>query len=130
LSSTERRTRLRFPLNTQLRFQVVRSGHGKLIEGTGQVDNISSKGLAFRSETPLARGQRLTVSIDWPAMLNENCLLRLTVEGTVIRTTAPQVVMSIENHGFRTAGRAPTDVRQELADVARTIQNLVPARFS
>jgi hypothetical protein len=45
------RTRLRFPLDMDLQFQISRNG--KSISGRGQVVNISSKALAFRTEGPI-----------------------------------------------------------------------------
>ena len=72
----ERRRHLRFPVDAELRYQIVRRGTGKLVSGTGQVDNISSRGLAFRADRPLQSGMRLRVSIGWPAKLDE-CKLRL-----------------------------------------------------
>ena len=96
----DRRTRLRFPLDMDLRFQVSR--YGKSMSGTGQVVNISSKALAFRTGGPLHPGMRLSVSVAWPAKLKE-CKLRLAFEGVVLRTRDGLVVATIERPQFRTS---------------------------
>ena len=127
LPNHERRQRLRFPLDTELRYQVIRRGHGEPIRGTGHVENISSKGLAFHTDGLLERGLRLSVSMAWPARLDNQCILRLVFEGLVLRTRGNLVVVSIEQPEFRTAGKIAAAARQELAGVARGIGALHPS---
>lgn len=129
MSISDRRTRVRFPLNAELRFHVIRRGQGRLVEGSGDVVNMSSKGLAFRTELPLERGQRLAISMAWPALLDEKCHLRLALEGTVVRREGSLVAMAIESHDFRTSGRAGAAARQELEAIARTIEPLFTPRL-
>jgi hypothetical protein len=104
-ANPDRRTHLRFPLETDLRFQA--SWRGKSISGQGQVVNISSKALAFRTEGPLYSGMRLKASVAWPAKLDE-CKLRLVFVGVVLRASDGLVVATIERPQFRTSrkGRA------------------------
>jgi len=118
LSEYERRARLRFPLSTELRFHVIRRGQGRLIQGTGQAANMSSKGLAFRTGTALDRGARLSISLAWPALLDNHCMLRLLVEGTVVRIDGDLVVIAIDSHDFRTSGRSAL-ARDEIAGLER-----------
>ena len=99
-ANPDRRTRLRFPLDMDLRFQVSR--YGKSMSGTGQVVNISSKALAFRTGGLLQPGMRLSVSVAWPAKLNE-CKLRLAFEGVVLRARDGLVVATVERPQFRTS---------------------------
>ena len=99
-ANTDRRTRLRFPLDMDLRFQA--SWRGKSISGQGQVVNISSKALAFRTGGSLHPGMRLSVSVAWPAKLNE-CKLRLAFEGVVLRARDGLVVATVERPQFRTS---------------------------
>jgi hypothetical protein len=128
LANYERRTRIRFPLETDLRFHIIRRGQGKPIQGTGQVVNMSSKGLAFRTDTPLECGQRLSISMAWPALLDDKCLLRLVLDGTIIRADGDFVVISIETHDFRTSGRSTAAVREEVATISRDMETLFPIR--
>jgi hypothetical protein len=99
-ANPDRRTRLRFPLDMDLRFQVSR--YGKLMSGTGQVVNISSKALAFRTGGPLHPGTRLSVSVAWPAKLDE-CKLRFVFVGVVLRASDGLVVATIERPQLRTS---------------------------
>ena len=96
----DRRTRLRFPLDMDLRYQV--SWHATSMSGTGQVVNISSKALAFRTGAPLHPGMRLSVSVAWPTKLDE-CKLRFVFEGVVLRASDGLVVATIERPQFRTS---------------------------
>jgi hypothetical protein len=102
-ANPDRRTRGRFPLDADLRFQA--SWRGKSISGKGQVVNISSKALAFRTEGLLQPRMRLRVSVAWPAKLNE-CKLRLAFEGVVLRERDGLVVATIERPQFRTSREA------------------------
>ena len=112
----ERRNRLRFPLDTELRFQVPGERSNKAaIQGIGQAENISSKGLAFRVDRSISRGERVSVSMAWPAKLDNKCPLRLVLEGTVIRTQGTLVVLLIERSEFRTAGSTTGPAREEIA---------------
>src|SRR5438552_3663890 len=117
----DRRKRLRFPLNTELRYQISRRGIGEPNRGTGQAENISSKGLAFHADRPLQRGLQLSVSMAWPAKLDDKCTLRLVLEGTVLRTMGDLVVLTIERSEFRTAGTSTGPAREEIAAMTRYV---------
>ena len=126
LAAKERRKRLRFPLNTELRYHVCGRGHGNLGQGTGQVRDISSRGLAFRADGPVEPGWRLSVSMAWPARLDNQCMLRLGFEGVVIRTHGSLVVITIERPEFRTAGKITPAAREEIAAMASGIGVPIP----
>jgi hypothetical protein len=121
LAAKERRKRLRFPLNAELRYHVCGRGHGDSGRGTGQVRDIGSRGLAFRADGPIEPGWRLSVSMAWPAKLDNQCMLRLGFEGVVIRTHGSLVVLTIERPEFRTAGKITPAAREEIAAVASGI---------
>jgi hypothetical protein len=120
-STTDRRARLRFPLNTELRYQISGRDHGEPIRGIGQAENMSSKGLAFRADKPLVPGLRLKVSMAWPVKLDDKCTLRLVLEGTILRTTGDLVVLTISNTEFRTAGTTTGAAREEIAAMTRYV---------
>ena len=128
LADHERRKRLRFPLNTELRYQIYGRGHDQPIRGTGQTQNISTKGLAFRADRPLERGLRLGVSMAWPATLDNQCMLRLVFEGVILRTFGNLVVLTIERPDFRTAGKSTGAAREEIAAMASDIETLYPSK--
>ena len=128
LADKDRRRRLRFPLNTELRYQISGRGHGDSSRGTGQVRDIGSRGLAFHADGLLEPGWRLSVSMAWPAKLDNQCTLRLGFEGVVVRTKGSLVVLTIERPEFRTAGKATAAARQEMATMASGIGTLLAGK--
>ena len=127
LSTTDRRRRLRFPLDTDLRYQLAGHRSTCAVSGTGRVENISSRGLAFRPDGPLEPGLRLNVSMAWPAKLDE-CMLRLAFEGVVLAVRGGLVVVTIERPNFRTAGRSTAAAREEIAETAGRIGALLASK--
>jgi hypothetical protein len=99
----ERRRRLRFPLNVELRYVAI--GKGTAVNGTGRVQDISSSAMAFHSDKTLHLRLRLRISMAWPAKLGNETKLRLVFEGVVLRTVGTLVVVTISRPHFRTAGR-------------------------
>jgi hypothetical protein len=63
---------------------------------------MSSAGLSFTADRPLSIGQKLDVSIDWPARLDEDVQLQVVVSGVVVRTTGAVIALRIERYEFRT----------------------------
>jgi hypothetical protein len=122
----DRRMRLRFPLATELKYQVLKRGGGPKVRVPGIVENIGSRGLAFRPDGPLQAGWRLSVSMAWAAKLDD-CMLRLVFEGVILRTSGNLVIVTIEHPDFRTAGKATAAAREEIATTARDIGALYPA---
>jgi hypothetical protein len=114
----ERRSKQRFRLSLPMKFV---SGSGRsLVEGAGTVVDVSSAGLAFRSNYPLALHTRVRAAVSWPALLNSECLLQLVVEGLVIRVDGTLTVMRIQQHEFRTGGRAKAeDVQHATQELGR-----------
>jgi hypothetical protein len=115
-------------MNTELRFEAFPPGNGAPIQGVGQAENMSSMGLAFRSETPLECGSRVSVSLAWPARLDNQCLLRMVFEGDVVRCEDGLVVLTIERYEFRTSGRSNSAARQEIAAMAHSLEMHLPAK--
>src|SRR5258708_24381821 len=121
----ERRKRFRFQMNAELPYQVAGGGESDPIRGTGKVENISSKALAFRADGQLERGMRLRVSVASPATLEDQCKLRLAFEGIVLRTRGNLVVLAIQRPEIRTAGKITSSAREEIAAMASGIEELV-----
>ena len=69
---------------------------------------MSSHGVRISAALAFSAGRRMEVAINWPVALNENCRLKLTITGEVVRTDADQVVVSIQRHEFRTGGQWTT----------------------
>jgi PilZ domain len=100
-TSLERRTSTRFPLTLAVRYAVSdRRQPGEM--GSGRTMDLSSSGLCFSTDTPLSPGQRLDVSIDWPALLDGGVHLQLIISGVVVRTNGTVTAVQIQRHEFRT----------------------------
>ena len=111
---TDRRASLRFPLNLEVRYSVA-SRRGPVETGSGCTIDMSSSGLSFTADRPLLIGQKLDLSIDWPARLDDDVQLQVVVSGVFVRTTGAVIALRIERHEFRTR-RAGSKVvpRQEM----------------
>ena len=121
--TVERRAKQRFPLDLTLRFTVSK-GHRKQIQGHGTVVNISSNGVAFRTETELASGLPIEASMEWPIALNGDCMLRVSLEGRVVRVGNGLAVMSLARHEFRTGGRLGAP-RPEMEALKRRLDGML-----
>ena len=104
--TNERRSRVRFPLTVQLNYR--RRSPKKQAEGAGESVNISSFGLLFVAQHELAVGDRLELSLEWPASLEGMIPLRLCVFGRIVRVEGRNAAVSIDHHEFRTARRKVT----------------------
>jgi DNA-binding NarL/FixJ family response regulator len=96
----DRRTNARFPSRLAVSYQALEH---PFLSGvaTGETLNISSKGLLFTTEEALQPGQLLQVSVDWPAMLDNQVPLKLVAEGRIVRNINGQAAMRIDKYEFR-----------------------------
>jgi hypothetical protein len=72
------------------------------VQGTGRTLNVSSGGLHFESSQPLPVGERLALSVDWPAMLHNVTPLQLVLDGVIVRSTAGHVSVRMVRYEFHT----------------------------
>jgi hypothetical protein len=108
------RAGVRFPVSLEIRYSVA-GRRGPVETGSGRTIDMSSSGVAFTADRPLLVGQRLDVSIDWPARLDEDVQLQVVVSGVVVRTSGAVIALRIERHEFRTRRAGSMVVpRQEL----------------
>ena len=99
----ERRGATRFPIEQEVRYRVVsRNTAGGA--GAGRTLNISSTGVLFTTEHPLTPGDRLELSINWPAQLDHKCPLKLVTAGHVVRVDNGNAAIAINRYEFRTQG--------------------------
>lgn len=96
----------RFRLALQVRYAA--TGRLPTEPGVGRTIDMSSSGLRFNADKPLATGQRLDVSIDWPVLLDGGVQLQLIVSGTVVRSNGTEIALRIERHEFRTRRVRPS----------------------
>ena len=107
--TNERRARQRFQIGQDVRYKCLTGG--RLSDaGAGKILDVSSKGVRFTTECALKPGTRLELSIDWPARLNDTCLLKLMIYGRVIRSEESAAAVKIEHYEFRTRASTPCRV--------------------
>jgi hypothetical protein len=100
----ERRSKYRFTMQRELRYKATRDGV-QAVSGTGRTLNLCSGGVAFTTDHPVHDGAFIELSIDWPALLDDSCPMRLIAFGRVLRANGLTVACSIDKYEFRTAGR-------------------------
>jgi hypothetical protein len=101
--ASDRRATDRFPIVRDVRYKILNT-KTPVEFGLGKTVNISSTGVLFSSENPVAPGKRLELSISWPAQLDGQCGLNLVARGRVIRSKGKLVAIEIEKYEFKTAG--------------------------
>jgi len=102
-SDRDRRGNTRFPLRLKLSFSALTR---PIFSGDGETLSISSKELLFTAKESFVDGQRLQVSLEWPARL-EKIPLRLVLSGKILRSGDSQSTMTIERYEFRIRGKEP-----------------------
>lgn len=97
-----RRARVRFPLALAVEYVLAGCKH------TGITANMSSAGIFIAARAIPPVNKKIKVSIDWPALLEGSCPLRLVVLGRVLWVNRHGMALAIEKHEFcLRAGRRP-----------------------
>jgi hypothetical protein len=99
-TSKDRRNRRRYPIVLPLFYRIL-SGR----TGMGQVTDISSSGLYFRSDGVFAAGELIELSIAWPVRSGSNEPLDLFLRGIVVRSDGLGAAVSITKYDFRLANQ-------------------------
>ena len=97
----DRRGNVRYPLNLEVRYSFVVE-RGPAENGSGRTMDISISGLSFTADRPLAIGQRLDLSIEWPVLLDGGVQLQLVTSGVVVRSDGAFVALRIARPEFKT----------------------------
>src|ERR1035441_539670 len=103
LGGHPQRDKLRFPIEKDCCFQCVKRGRISAV-GVGRTFQISSHEVRFTTQDPLERGERVRLAVDWPAMLDNACLMKLEICGSVIRSLPGAAAVQIARYEFRTRG--------------------------
>ncbi len=98
----ERRNALRFPIEQDVRYKIF--NRNTIEVGSGRTVNMSSNGVLFTTERMLGPGERVELSVNWPAQLDNRCALKLVTMGRVVRTNGNVAAIAIERYEFRTQG--------------------------
>jgi hypothetical protein len=100
------REKYRFPIEQQVHYQ--RWKGCRLIDvGVGKTTHISSQEVHFTTERPLEPGGTVRLAVDWPAMLDNTCLITLEICGSVVRCAPGTAVITVMRYEFRTRGGSP-----------------------
>ncbi len=91
----ERRQHQRFPITVQSQYVLA----GSRAQATTL--DISSGGVLFKADTILPVGKEIQVLIDWPALLDQRCPLRLAITGKVLRSDQTGTAVGIIRYEFR-----------------------------
>src|SRR5215204_2761749 len=84
--SSERRINKRYAVKLDMSYSVL-GCNPRDETGTSQAIDLSSSGLRFLAERPLAPGLQVDVVINWPALLDGRIPLQLITTGVVVRTS-------------------------------------------
>ncbi len=98
----DRRTAVRFPIEQDVRYKVLT--RTRIEVGLSKTVNMSSTGVLFTTERPMAVGEKLEVAVNWPALLDHKCALKLVVTGRVVRSVERTAAIAIDRYEFRTQG--------------------------
>ncbi len=115
--NTERRSKVRYPLELTVRYQTI--DRGRKVSGVGRTVNVSSSGLLMNADNALPEGARMRVTIEWPTLLNGTTPLQLVTIGRVVRRGALSLAVALEHYQFRTRKRtSDCDLADGMAEVA------------
>jgi c-di-GMP-binding flagellar brake protein YcgR len=99
----ERRAKQRFRIEQEVRYRLL-YGQRLAETGAGRTENISSGGVWITTQSQLAPGLPVELAMNWPALLNDVCPMKLMIYGCVIRSTENGAAVAIERYEFRTQG--------------------------
>jgi c-di-GMP-binding flagellar brake protein YcgR len=102
VDAAERRSGVRFPIEQEVRYKVF--NRNTIEVGSGRTINMSSNGILFTTERILNAGERIELSVNWPAQLDNRCALKLVAGGRVVRTDGCRAAITLERYEFRTQG--------------------------
>lgn len=102
-AADDRRLTNRLPIEREVKYKIM---NGKTVKksGLGKTLNMSSGGVLFTTEDALPEGERVELSVSWPAQLNDTLPLKLVALGRLVRTAEAQAAIAIERYEFRTRG--------------------------
>lgn len=91
----ERRQHQRFPITAKCQYIV--SG----LRGQAVTLNIGSGGVLLKPGCVLPVAKQIQVFVDWPALLDQRCPLRLVITGKTLRSNEKATAIGIIRYEFR-----------------------------
>ncbi len=101
--SDDRRGSPRYEHQVELRFEQ-QGRDGTLRIGHGITEDVSRRGIRFRTEEPPEVGTEVITRIPWPSLLQNVCPLELIARGVIARDTTRGIILVIRSYEFRTCG--------------------------
>jgi hypothetical protein len=96
----ERRSKVRFPLELQVRYRSL--ARRCPAAGTGVVMNMSRSGVLISSEQGISEGVRVELNIEWPSLLDGRVPLQVVTVGRVVRCEPSSFAVVLARYQFRT----------------------------
>jgi len=98
-----RRAPRSFPIQQDVRYQCVK-GSRVFAVGVGKTLEISSREVRFTTQHALQRGQKMRLAVNWPAMLDNTCRMKLEIAGWIVHSEPGEAAVKIERYEFHTRG--------------------------
>jgi hypothetical protein len=105
-SENQRRSVRRFPIEQEVAYKCTR-GRRVSEMGVGRTVEISTLEVTFTTQRPLRTNQRAEVAVNWPAMIDSTCHMKLVIRGRVVHGDAHCATVTIERYEFRTRSANP-----------------------
>jgi hypothetical protein len=93
---SEKRT---FPIELGVGYRCVKSNRLSSV-GVGKTIEISRHEVDFTTQHSLNPGERIRLSVDWPAMLGNTCPMKLEICGRVVRSEPGRAAIQIARYEF------------------------------
>jgi PilZ domain len=106
--STERRSKVRFPLQLRASYRTLERGNSSA--GEGWVVNMSRGGVLLSSRHEIGVGAPVELSIEWPSLLHGRVPLRFVTVGKVVRCDTSSFAILLSRYQFRTAKKKVTSI--------------------
>jgi len=106
-----------FPIQQDVRYQCVKGSRISAV-GVGKTLEISSSEVRFTTQQPLKKGQKVRLAMNWPAMLDNTCRMKLEIVGWIVRSERGEAAVKIERYEFRTRGTESVAIRPQPSAVA------------
>jgi len=97
------RLRKRFPIQQEVRYQCMKGSRISTM-GMGTTLQMSSREVQFTTQHPLKEGQKVRLAVNWPAMLDDTCFMKLEIWGWVVHSEPGAAAVKIARYEFRTRG--------------------------
>jgi hypothetical protein len=110
-----RRTRRRFPIEQDVRYRCVKGSRITAV-GSGKTLEIGSREIRFTTQHVLKLGEKVRVAVNWPALLDNTCLMKLEIFGWVVGSERGTAAVKIERYEFRTRGAPVATINPQRAD--------------